>query len=116
VACVLASVGALCSCVYLQRLPHNDTMAPRSQSAGGVRRTDCMTSPAAIRWVSLLSLAIRCCFLAAITGTACAFVLLWTAAGLYTNLLIIVNHNHNCNSNSASSAETKPIMHVQGNV
>ena len=83
VTCLLAAVGALCSSVYLSRLPRNDDVTLRPPRAVAVGRTDCMTSPA-VGWLSLLlSLTVHCCLLAAVTGTTCTVLLICVTAGVY---------------------------------
>ena len=88
-ACVLAAVGVLGSGVYLARLPHND-VAVTSLS----RLAVCTNSPA-VRWVALLSLAVHCCLLAAVTGTSCVLLLVWTTTGLYDDDDDNDNNNNN---------------------
>ena len=82
VACVLAVLGALGSAVYLTRLPHNDVMMTSL-----MRLSPGTNSPSVRWWVALLSLAVHCCLLAAVTGTSCVLVLVWIIVGLYTTAI-----------------------------
>jgi len=75
VACVLAGLGCLASVVCLARLPHSDVTLMTSSRVG---------NSSGVRWVALLSLAVHCCLLAAVTGTSSVVALLWVVVGEYS--------------------------------
>jgi len=77
-ACLLAALTSAASLVYLAWLPRSDVTAAAMTSSSRSRGA---CGWPMVRWVALVSLAVHCCLLAAVSGTCWFFLVVWTAAG-----------------------------------